>query len=226
MIDADSFIPWEWVSTPPSLRYFFSRYGYDTYVKGENRPVSPVPLRSKQKSKLYNFIVVDTCVCCAGSKVHIDSGSGIGATTQKNVFLTTNEVFEATDFGTLESVEEAWAQHGTYLGKRACYTTVRLSGNGRAPFKLIAPMLMAITYNYLIHLIQSGRTVYYEVEGWHDGFPAHEFYISYGGRVFATHSFVPPGSHWVGSPFRLLGFWKPERVSLKGQFDVIDNCCQ
>ena len=103
---------------------------------------------------------------------------------------------QSTDIGRITRNERARA--GACQSRYSCVTDVVLAASASPPLnEVIVPF--AITWMYQIQIYHYRNEVSYYVQYHHDGFPAHEFYISYKGNVEQKYCWVPPGSHWIGS---------------------------
>ena len=234
-IDADAFIPWAWVSIPPDPRAIGIARGLgaqdlrtQSFVMGDDRPLSPVPLRSQVR--IANWITIETCNCKKSSKVDptLTNHHTIGLSERKDIFYWDFPFlapFSRARFtraeGELQSLEKATSiEHGS-----GCLSIVDLRASGGVPLE-VALLPLTIDYQYRVYVLHKGNTITWSVNAAHDGFPGHEFYIRYGGKSVYAYGFVPPGTGWIDSPARLAGMRGATRVRSKGSFTVSDRCCR
>ena len=224
-MDADSFIPWKWVSVPPlSIGNVGPLWQpWTSEVEGNDRGVSKTPLRNKLKSKTYDWLDADLCKCRTSKNALIAKGSGIGPSERRDWNPWLGYWYS---FGTGTFSHSEWARTSCGCGFEqppSCYTVAHIDASGRVPVA-IAPMPASINYSYTATFCQIGTAVYWSVNGWHDGFPAHEFYLRVNGSMVMFHSFVPPYPNWISGAARLLGIYDQQTVSGSGVAYVTDSC--
>ena len=220
-VDADAFIPWAWVSIPPiASGVFWSE------VKGNDRDFSALPTRQESLSKQFNWIVAESCACRRSNlqnNAWVDSGRGLDSSTRRDRTLFGWVYY--TKKGSESHIETATGKCAThFVHPDSCHTNIHLSMTGQSPFS-ITYLPAAINYDYHVQLFHSGNHVWWLVSGHHDGFPAHEFWLRHNGQVLSHHQFKPPGTHWIGSAARLLGFYKRQSFFDSGDLEVDDVCC-
>lgn len=209
VVDADAFIPWDWVNIPPDprailkalLMLFVQPLLTRSYAKGDNRNPSPTPMR-KSKTRTYSWIKSDTCVCRTSRRLDANFGSECGLGDKS---ARMDEFFWVGGFTTTE-IHEGWGTvvrntetATTYRSGTGCTTVIRLQATGNVPLDIIV-LPIPIDYDYSVYVYHAEKTVAWAVNGSHDGFPAHEFYLQIDGRMVDTHIFVPPEAGWAGAP--------------------------
>jgi len=180
-IDADAFIPNDWVPVP----------GIGD-LKGDNREISFLPLPS-DKSRIASWIEVE--LDGTKSNPEINHGATLTESTLRTSYWTGGTDFSGD--GATEHIDYDKAVGGgdySFETKRLspCIVWVHMKQSGHVPRKFV-PIAPDIDYNYYITLKrnQDGHITYWVV-GDHDGFPAYELYIdgtlvhSYDPRISGT----------------------------------------
>lgn len=193
-IDADAFIPAQWVSHPTEKGQ----------LKGDGRGISSSPGAS---SRIASWVEVELEEKIS-KKPLLKSGSSISPTTWRYWYETQRWGFAGEPPRDGRWIEKtATGTHSATLNAERtgpCTVMVYIQHTGRLPTQFVA-LAPSIDYGYKIELKQTGSQAEFHAAGSHDGFPGYELYIA--GNLVHAHdpqktgkgpvSLFPPKDHGV-----------------------------